>query len=127
MKKIILLLIAFIGFSFSSTCLVNAQGVGINPSGSSPNSSAGLDVDFTNKGLLIPRMTIAQRDAISSPAEGLQIFNTTTKCFEFYVSGGWLTMTCGCNQPAAAGNISGTAIECQGTNNVADSVASRGG
>ena len=56
---------------------VSAQ-VGINTA--SPHASAALDVTSVdnNKGLLPPRMTTGQRDAIASPASGLIIYNTTT-------------------------------------------------
>ena len=46
------------------------QGVAINASGSQPHSSAMLDVNSTTKGILIPRMTAAQRTAIANPATG---------------------------------------------------------
>lgn len=47
----------------------------------SPDASAMLEVTSgtaNNKGLLMPRMTTAQRNAIASPATGLMIYNTTT-------------------------------------------------
>ncbi len=50
--------------------------VGINTDGSSPDGSAMLDVKSTTKGFLPPRMTEAERDAISNPATGLQIWCT---------------------------------------------------
>jgi len=75
-----------------------AQGVGINNTGASPDPSAGLDVDFTNKGFLPPRMTTSQRNVINSPAQGLHIFNLDTDCIEVYFSsGGWLPVRCGCS------------------------------
>ena len=49
--------------------------VGINTN--SPDPSAMLDIDSVDKGLLTPRMTTAQRDAITSPATGLLVFDTT--------------------------------------------------
>ncbi|GIV27156.1 MAG: hypothetical protein KatS3mg027_0970 [Bacteroidia bacterium] len=58
-----------------------SQNVGINPTGSAPNNSAGLDVDFTNKGLLIPRVALTSAtDAatIPSPATSLLVYNTGT-------------------------------------------------
>ncbi len=42
-------------------------------------ASAILNVSSTTKGFLPPRMTTTQRDAISSPAAGLMIYNTTTR------------------------------------------------
>jgi hypothetical protein len=39
-----------------------------------PDASSALDITSTTKGLLIPRMTAAQRDAITSPTQGLIIF-----------------------------------------------------
>jgi uncharacterized protein (TIGR02145 family) len=56
--------------------LLFAQNLGINDDGSSPNSSAMLDVKSTTKGLLIPRMTAAQIGAIVNPPDGLQAYNT---------------------------------------------------
>jgi len=50
--------------------------VGINASNMPPDASAGLDVNFSNKGVLLPRMTHAQRNAIQSPAEGLIVMCT---------------------------------------------------
>jgi uncharacterized protein (TIGR02145 family) len=44
--------------------------------------SALLDLQSTEKGFLMPRMTQAQRDAIVTPAKGLQIYNTTTDCVD---------------------------------------------
>jgi hypothetical protein len=41
-----------------------------------PNASAALDVSSTSKGLLLPRLTKTQRDAIPSPAAGLLIYQT---------------------------------------------------
>ena len=53
-----------------------AQSVGINADGSAANATAILDLKSTTKGLLPPRMTYAQRQAISSPATGLMIYCT---------------------------------------------------
>jgi uncharacterized protein (TIGR02145 family) len=44
--------------------------------------SALLELQSTEQGFLLPRMTQAQRDAIVSPAKGLQIYNTTTDCLD---------------------------------------------
>ncbi|MBI4931180.1 MAG: collagen-like protein [Bacteroidetes bacterium] len=56
-----------------------SQNVGINLTGATPNSSAGLDVDFTNKGLLIPRVSLTSTTdviTIPSPATSLLVYNT---------------------------------------------------
>ena len=52
-----------------------------------PNSSAIIDATSTTKGLLPPRMITTQRDAISSPAEGLLIYNMSTHKIEVYTIG----------------------------------------
>jgi len=68
-----LILMAILFFSVNS---VTAQGVAINDDGSPANSSAQLDVQSTTKGFLPPRMTEQQRNAITSPATGLIIYQT---------------------------------------------------
>jgi hypothetical protein len=75
MKKS-LFLIAFIANGFFS---MNAQ-VGIGTP--TPDNSAVLDLASTTKGLLPPRMTQTDRDAIALPAKGLIIYNTTTKSLD---------------------------------------------
>lgn len=42
-----------------------------------PDASAQLDISSTTKGVLLPRLTTTQRNAIANPATGLMIFNTT--------------------------------------------------
>jgi hypothetical protein len=53
---------------------VSMAQVAINTDGSVPDNSAILDIKSTTKGVLVPRMTAAQRDAIASPATGLLIY-----------------------------------------------------
>ena len=58
-----------------------SQNVGINSTGNPPASSAGLDVDFSDKGLLIPRVTLTGTNSsspISSPTESLLVYNTVS-------------------------------------------------
>jgi hypothetical protein len=50
----------------------------------SPDPDAALDVQSVTKGVLIPRMTTAQRDAIPTPQQGLTIYNTDTQCMEWW-------------------------------------------
>jgi len=65
---------------------VSAQ-VGINNDNSTPDPSAMLDVKSTTKGLLAPRMTQVQRNAITNPATGLTIFQTDVGPGLYYNAG----------------------------------------
>jgi hypothetical protein len=67
---------------------INAQGIGIAANNIPPHSSAMLDVQSTNKGLLIPRMTAQQRLSIVTPANGLLVFDTDSSYF-FMHTGSW--------------------------------------
>ena len=69
MKNLLLILFIAIGLNVRSQ-------VAINIDGSLADSSAILDVKSTAKGMLVPRMSAAQRDAIAGPAAGLLIFCT---------------------------------------------------
>jgi hypothetical protein len=62
-------------------------GVAINTTGADPDNSAMLDVSSTTKGILIPRMTQAQRTAIASPATGLLVFQTDGSAGFYYYYG----------------------------------------
>ena len=66
----------------------NQQGVSINTNEADPDSSAILDVSSTNKGILIPRITEANRPA--NPAEGLLIYQVdNTPGFYYFDGTGW--------------------------------------
>lgn len=67
-----------------------AQNVGIGTS--TPNTSAQLDVTSTTKGMLIPRLTTAQRTAIASPTTGLLVFDATTESFWFKSAINWVEL-----------------------------------
>ena len=74
-------------------------GVGINNENKPANSAALLDVDAsglnTKAGVLMPRMSNADRDAITSPIpESLLIYNTDTHCFEAYYNNAWVAFGC---------------------------------
>ncbi|NNF21458.1 MAG: hypothetical protein HKN67_05920 [Saprospiraceae bacterium] len=72
MKKHCFLLI----LSFLLTASVYSQSVAINTTGAKPDESAMLDISSTVGGLLIPRVTVLQRNAIGSPATGLLVYQT---------------------------------------------------
>ena len=71
----------------------HAQNVGINKDGASPNASAMLDIVSTTGGLLIPRMTTAQRDSITTPATGLQVYNLSTNLLNIYNGSQWVAIS----------------------------------
>jgi hypothetical protein len=68
---------------------VYCQNVAINNTGGTADASAMLDIQSNSKGVLIPRLTTAQRIAIASPATGLLVFDTNTGSFWFRKSTGW--------------------------------------
>jgi len=86
---------------FIATTFLQAQvGVGTN----SPHASAKLEVVSTTKGFLPPRMTTAQRNSISNPAEGLMIWNTTNIQLEVFNGALWVNMSGQTDQTIAVGN-----------------------
>ena len=77
-------------FLFLYSGKANAQvGVGTI----SPSASAELDVTSLTKGFLPPRMTTTERNAISSAATGLIIFNTTSNKLEYKSSSEWVVIS----------------------------------
>ncbi len=69
--------------------------IAVNTDNSDPDASAMLDIKSTDKGILIPRMTTAQRTLISNPAIGLLVFDTDTKSFWFNETAGWVELVSG--------------------------------
>lgn len=85
-----------------------AQSVGINTN--TPDPSAVLEMDAIDRGVLIPRMNQAQRDAIPAPAVGLLIYNLDNSCFEFWDGTNWFsicgsTFSCDFSNAPAATNV----------------------
>lgn len=56
------------------------------------SASAALDIQSTTMGALVPRMDTTQRNAISSPATSLLIYNTTNSRHEWYSGSAWLPL-----------------------------------
>ena len=83
-KRYIIITLIFFQFQCSY-----CQGISINEDGSLPNSSAMVDMKSVSKGLLIPRMTQAERNAIVSPANGLMIFQTDGVSGFYYYESIW--------------------------------------
>ncbi|MBI5218727.1 MAG: hypothetical protein HY958_07350 [Bacteroidia bacterium] len=93
--KIIISLIAVLCFLWQGSKA--QQGVKIGAGSENPHSSAMLEVESANKGLLIPRM--ADHTVIQSPAEGLMVYNITDHRFWYYSGAQW--------QPVSAGSLAG--------------------
>src|SRR5215207_315939 len=86
MKKIFTSL--FTGIFWIS--MSNAQSVAINTDGAAAGPSSLLDVQSMNKGILIPRMKVTERFAITSPASGLMVYQTDgNSCFYYYTGAAW--------------------------------------
>lgn len=66
------------------TNLVYSGQTGSVGIGSAADASSILTLAANNKGFLAPRMTTSERDAISAPATGLQIYNTTTNTINYF-------------------------------------------
>lgn len=86
MQKIVYTLL--FGFTLQVTVAQNNVGIGTT----SPDASAALDITSTDKGLLPPRMTTVQRNAIANKAAGLIVYNTTTGCVEVYNGSAWINL-----------------------------------
>ena len=109
MKKIVTLLALVL-----VTSGIFAQ-VGIN--NENPDASAALDITSTTQGFLPPRMTNAQRQAISSPAAGLQVFVTDFEGgrFMFYDGTEWGTLSFTEKRPDAPTIGTATAVSGEAT------------
>ena len=81
MKQVTIILAILVGFTMSAQ-------VGIGTT--TPDASAALDITSTTEGLLMPRMTEAQRIAISTAATGLMVYQTDgTTGFYYYNGSSW--------------------------------------
>jgi len=81
-------------FIFLAVLSISASAytqVGIGTS--NPDTSALLDITTTTQGLLIPRMTNVERQAISDPQPGLMVFDTVSDTFMVYNGSGWTNLS----------------------------------
>lgn len=79
------------------------NGVSAGLGTATPSASALLEISSTTQGLLTPRMTTAQRDAIPSPATGLFIYNLTTSFFNYWDGVAWIQV-----DSSTGGDVSGS-------------------
>lgn len=87
MKRFILTANIFLLIGLNSIAQV---GIGT----STPHESSVLDVHSETKGFLPPRLTKSERNSISSPTNGLLIYNTDDKCIQFYTGTYWFDPCC---------------------------------
>ncbi|MBS1587066.1 MAG: hypothetical protein JSS82_16150 [Bacteroidetes bacterium] len=86
--------------------LARAQNKNIGIGTSNPNPAAILDISSTDKGVLIPRLTSAQLAAISTPPEGLMVYNLDSACYFYYNNFQWVSLC----HPGTASNGAHIAI-----------------
>jgi uncharacterized protein (TIGR02145 family) len=108
-----------------NSCVYGQRGIGTN----TPNASAILELASTTKGFLLPRLTSAQRGAISNPVAGLTVYCTdcivdsSTGQISFYDGSNWTfsALTTVPNAPTigavTAGNSQATVAYTAPTNN----------
>ena len=93
----------------SSLLFNDSQKVGINTS--TPNASAILDIQSANKGVLLPTMTLAQRNLIVNPALGLLIFQTDATLGFYYFNGTtWVSISNSTSSSGVSGSNSNTLL-----------------
>ena len=115
MKNLTSLFATFIlmGFGYFLTAQTTStieQRTSISTTGDAPDSSAILDVQSTQHGMLVPRMTSAERTAIASPADGLLVFDTDEASFWYFSNGKWLSLITGVQPEEFGENTSTIAI-----------------
>ncbi len=114
--KPVLLLILF--FLLLSIVALKAQNVGINTTGTAPNSSAILDLNTGNnfvanpQGFLVPVMNTISMNAIVSPATGLMIFNTDCEEYYYWSSAVWIPFPGNGGSITTPGAITGNSTAC---------------
>ncbi len=118
-KTTILVAITFLQYVNS-----NAQSLAVNTDGSTAHTSALLDVKSTGRGLLIPRMSKAQKNSIATPATGLLIFQNAPDSTGFHYYNGtdwtWLANSAASDDWKIGGNSNITSSNYIGTSNNVD-------
>jgi len=99
MKK--LLFVMLISFHYAAFAQV---GIGTD----TPHSSAILDVSATDKGIIFPKMSSAQRIAIASPAAGLHVYDTGTNSLWYYTGTTWIDIQAVIPKATQAQAVAGT-------------------
>lgn len=113
MKILIIIFIVALHSMFA-----HAQSVSINEDASTPHASAILDIKSTSKGLLIPRMSSAERTGVLNAALGLLVYDNETESFWYYKAAGWTELTTGGGATTNFWDTDGTHIYNNNTGNV---------
>jgi hypothetical protein len=91
MKHILKFSLIFFTFFSSNYLSAQVQGkFGINQN--SLNVNAVLEIESASKGVLLPRLTTAQQNAMSAPSDGMVIYNTDSTCFVLRRAGAWRSL-----------------------------------
>ncbi len=101
----------------------NGQQLGIG--NVSPHGSAILELSTSNKGFLPPRLSSSERNAITNPAIGLVIYNTTQNCLNYFAGNSWYELCGNCTPPTpnAPSAITGNITQCINATNQTYSVS----
>lgn len=89
MRKIYLILVIILFVSQIELFAQEDGGISIGKGTENAHPSAILELVSSNKGLLIPRLTSTERQAISSPASGLLVYDTTLANFQYWTGIQW--------------------------------------
>lgn len=114
--KIRTLHLFYISFFLFINTAIFAQ-IGINATGASPSSNAMIDVSSTTKGALLPRMSSAQRAALTT-SDGLTVYDTDTKSYWFVKGSVWTEMVGGAGGDSGPWQVAGNNIYNTNTGNV---------
>lgn len=88
--------------SLTETMRIKGNGnVGIGTA--TPQSTALLDINSNSKGLLIPRLTKTQREAIVNPATGLMVYDLFYKTIFLYDGFTWMPLVTGTKEELSGG------------------------
>ena len=99
------------GTTWVATSNLYNNGINVGIGTSSPNNSAALQVASTTQGVLLPTMTQAQRNSITSPATGLLIFQIdNTPGFYYYNGSAWVAIAGTGGGSTGSGSNSNTLI-----------------
>lgn len=111
--------ITLLFFMLLSLISVAQIGIGTN----TPDNSAALHVESTSQGVLIPRMTQVQRDAVATPATGLLIYQTDgSSGFYYYNGSAWVTFGSGSSWSLTGNSGTNDTVNKLGTTDAQDFV-----